>query len=262
MILAPVITVLSIASHPLTMFYQLTEILINIYEFLVSLPWILGWIVVGLLRKWVSDIKNRGFPKILPWDGNKRPAIAPDTDCPICRDELTDPAILSPCGHMFDDACIMYWLRMPSNWAHRKCPYCRTVVKIVRRKAYPGSRIDDVFLPNFLVSFFPGFCAWVRKQLFSPRGLRAYLFVMRGLRGYSFDLVLATGMDDRCRLCCKRMIAPVVYVPCGHAFDASCVAEPDATRRLWTRTNCPSCALRCSLVMTFDLCVDLSPPTR
>jgi len=58
-----------------------------------------------------------------------REQIVPDTDCPICFDEITieNGCTLDGCPHKFHYRCALSWLHNHAN----TCPICRTVTGMV-----------------------------------------------------------------------------------------------------------------------------------
>ncbi|KAJ6612784.1 hypothetical protein B0H10DRAFT_279613 [Mycena sp. CBHHK59/15] len=86
--------------------------------------------------------------------------------CPICKDLLTQPYTLDPCGHSFDLACLQKWFCTPpprqneAHWASepypmafclvdrdKTCPTCRTIVYLPS-PGYALKSVLSVLRPN------------------------------------------------------------------------------------------------------------------
>ena len=52
-----------------------------------------------------------------------------DEECSICQQKMSDP-VLTPCGHLFCEDCILAWLQSVNQRSHSKaCPECRQRVR-------------------------------------------------------------------------------------------------------------------------------------
>lgn len=51
-------------------------------------------------------------------------------DCPICRESLSPSSTKTPCGHIFDSACVNQWIMSEVENGSREvsCPVCRKII--------------------------------------------------------------------------------------------------------------------------------------
>lgn len=101
----------------------------------------------------IASIAHRLTP-VLPISGEETEVatISPvSPDCSICLGQITDPSTIVPCGHLFDNDCIIPWMETSQT-----CPLCREPVDAI----ISGTRIQDWMLNGgirrFLDQRFPG----------------------------------------------------------------------------------------------------------